>query len=169
MQNLAGDPNCDKQIERELTRCGIEIVKGQRSTHEVAASITGKLGNFKFYRAWSYMIVEGKVPLEVARELYNDAAGKTDIRVKGDCGCPPPEEWAVWYDEDGNKLVSKDDEAAFDKYLDTMPNIKNGIRFVDDPTEGKGYVESYHIDSELGLRIFADAIKKHGLDKEEII
>ena len=119
MQNLAGNPNCDKYIECELNRCGIEIIKNEANLrNEVPATIEGKLGKFRFVRAWYYWMVDGPVPLDIAGKLYSDPVGKTDIRVMGHCGCPSPDEWAH-----------------------------------------DGFIHSYHIDSELGLRIFADAIR----------
>jgi hypothetical protein len=29
-----------------------------------------------------------------------------------------------------------------------------------------GVIDTYHIDTEVGLRVFVDAVKRHGLDKE---
>ena len=72
MRNLAGNEECDQYIERELTRAGIEVVRGERMDTEVPASITGKLGDFTFKRAWYYWMVGGNVPLTVAEELYDD-------------------------------------------------------------------------------------------------
>lgn len=72
MRNLAGDKDCDKFIRAELTRCGIEIVEGERSTGEVPSSLTGRLGTFTFRRAWYYWIVNGPMPLDVAKRLYAD-------------------------------------------------------------------------------------------------
>jgi hypothetical protein len=137
MMNLAGLPNPDPVIERELTRCRIEVVRGETSKGEVATSLTGRLGPFTFRRAWYYWIVSGRVPLAVADELYADPVGVTDVRVGGDCGCPDPRDYTM--------------------------------RFVDDVTQGHGSIETYHIDSEVGLRLFADAIRRHGLDKSEDI
>jgi len=129
MENLAGNADCDVQIERELIRCGIEVIRGEKTNREVSSSIIGKLGEFEFVRAWYYWTVRGNVPLEVARELYADPVGKTDVRVAGHCGCPPPEEWAM--------RINEREEAKF--------------------------VTNYHIDSEVGLRLFADTLKLHGL------
>lgn len=124
MRNLAGNADCDRYIERELTRARIEVVRGERMDTEVPASITGKFGDFTFKRAWYYWMVDGNVPLTVAEELYDDPVGKEDVRVRGHSGCPPPEEWTSQID-------------------------------------GEAFVTSYHIDTEVGLRLFVDALKKH--------
>ena len=126
MQNLAGNKECDVYIEQELERCEIESVRVERGHTEVPYTITGKLGSLVFTRGWYYWMISGKVPIAIANELYADPVGKEDIRVRGHCGCPPPDGWT--------------------KEID-----------------GKQYVMSYHIDSEVGLRLFADTIKKHGL------
>lgn len=126
MKNLAGDKNCDDTIKLELRRAGIPFVKDARHTGEVPYSVTGCLGKFTFVRAWYYWMVRGNLPLEVAKELHENPVGKTDVRVVGHCGCPPPEEWATKLD-------------------------------------GELFVTSYHIDSEEGLALFAETLRKHDL------
>lgn len=173
MKNLAGNKDCDVEVELELTRCGIEIIWNQPRNGEVPSSLRGALGKFTFKRAWYYWMVDGLVPLAVANELYKDPVGSTDIRVNGHCGCPAPGEpggqisWrhhetgkilmtrASW--DDVQILIRANPEIAMstDKYLPC-----------DDPTaEGEGFIEFYHIDTEVGLRIFADTLKKHNLHK----
>lgn len=169
MKNLAGNKDCDKEIERELTRCSIEVVPDQPRVGEVPSSLLGKLGLFTFFRAWYYWVVRGDMPLKIAQELYNDPVGKTDIRVCGDCSCPAPEGvFITWRDKDGKVLLSTiQREALLITCGENNPIVKKVLeeyRFVDDPAaEGSGFVVSYHIDTELGLRIFADTLKRHGL------
>ncbi len=170
MENLAGRNDCDISIERELNRCGVEPVHlPNRLQSEVPASIIGKLGKFQFHRAWYYWVVQGSVPLNVAQELYNDPVGKTDIRVAGHCGCPPPEDpWITWRGEDGKKIIPPDQrqEAGrlFEDRNDLLQRFLEKYNFSDNPSaEGEGFIESYHIDSEVGLRLFADTLKKHNL------
>ena len=122
MENLAGRKDCDEYIRRELERCRIDIVEVELTRSEVPYTLEGRLGDFEFRRAWYYWVVRGSVPLEVAQEIYADPVGHTDIRVAGNAGCPPPEEWAH-----------------------------------------RGFVELYHVDTEVGLRLFADTIKAHEL------
>lgn len=129
MKNLAGNKDCDVEIRRELTRCRVPIIEGERSTGEVPASLTGKLRNFTFNRAWYYWVIKGPVPIEVARELYEDPVGATDVRSGGYAGGSPPE------------------EQSQRRWGEDLPDV----------------VELYHIDSEIGLRLFVDTIRKHGL------
>lgn len=174
MMNLAGHPNNDPIVEAELTRCRIDVVRGPYSSGEVITSITGRLGPFSFRRAWRYWVAEGPMPLAVAEGLYADPVGKDDVRVAGHCGCPPPAgPWVTWYDGDGVKLLGMDQREECERYLasgsramkESALRVLAANRFVVDPRAvGAGFVESYHIDSEIGLRLFADAIRQHGLD-----
>lgn len=126
MKNLAGDNDCDLDIERELTRCKIEIVRADEPRKsEVAARLTGKLGPFTFKRAWYYWVVEGPMPLGWAKVLYADPVGRTDVRASGYAGGTDPTEWAERNKGGGRALV----------------------------------VRSYHIDTEIGLRLFADTAR----------
>ena len=170
MKNLAGREDCDKFIEEELTKCGIELIRlPARLRSEVPASIIGRLGKFQFHRAWYYWVVQGLMPLEVAQELYADPVGKTDVRIKGHCGCPPPEErWITWLGKNGKRLLLLKERAeavkVFEKRKDLLERFLSEFDFSENPSvEGEAFIDSYHIDSELGLRIFADALKKHNL------
>ena len=99
MKNLAGVPMCDVYIRAELEAAGIPIVEVPLDNTEVPYRLIGQLGNFEFRRAWYYWIVSGRVPLEIAKELYANPIGKKDVRVTGHCGCPPPEDpWITYYD-----------------------------------------------------------------------
>ena len=162
MQNLAGNKECDQVIERELKRAKINVVNGVRSSREVPASITGELKGFTFERAWYYWVVRGKLPLNVAQRLYQDPVGKEDIRVDGHCGCPAPEGGYIrWYDAEGNWLLPLTDKQQVEdlKAKGYLSEEYKDCLFVEDPSAvGNGFVQSYHIDSEVGLRIFADAV-----------
>lgn len=148
MKNLAGVIKADENIREELSLAGIELVQGERSSGEVPYSITGKLGDWKFARAWYYwrtFAPEGKgLPLEVAAYLHGKKYPHTEeretdtiygqvIRVVGHCGCPHPMNWAS---------LSSD---------------------------GKRYVYSYHIDTQTGLNEFARFISpNHVYDKDRM-
>jgi len=146
MENLAGKTRADLHILNELEEAGIEIVEGERSQGEVPYTLTGKLADWNFLRAWCYWVANAEkgLPLEVATELHKrkyDGKGKEPhntyghvVRVAGNCGCPPPEKWL----------------------------------------NDKGMIDSYHIDSQEGLNALADAIRtlhnlvSSGTDAEEI-
>jgi len=173
MQNLAGVEKCDQYIKDELRRCGIEIVEVEKSKGEVPYSFVGKIENFDFHRAWYYWVVEGLVPGFIASGLYKDKVGKTDIRVGGDCGCPDPKSYygIIWYAPDGREVISVKEKIKMERFgaksdLDWFKRayapemLEKRFVFSDEPEKvGHPFVDTYHIDSELGLRIFADKIK----------
>lgn len=170
MENLAGNKNCDVQIERELIRSGIEIIRlDKKLEREVPASITGRLGPFVFARAWYYWIAIGPMPLEIAKKLFQDPVGREDIRVAGHCGCPAPESpFITWRTPDGRMVAPVKEEASFNGLIakgHLGPKEKAKFIFSDNPTSvgASAFVTSYHIDTEVGLRLFADTIRKHGL------
>lgn len=168
MKNLAGNQNCDTEIERELIQSGIEVVRGERVNHEVPASITGKLGSFTFNRAWYYWVVVGDVPLRVAQEIFEDPVGKTDVRAGGDCGCILEGYVIEWRDKEGRKLYRLSEKRELEKHSNDPITQKvlndPSVNFVENPSvEGEGFVTCYHIDSEIGLRLFSDTLKKHYL------
>jgi len=102
MKNLAGETKADLHILKELSEAGIEVVEGMRTKSEVPYTLTGKLADWNFSRAWYYWVANaaGGLPLEVATELHNRKYTVTDerqtetygtvIRVNGHCGCPAP-------------------------------------------------------------------------------
>lgn len=173
MRNLAGQTDCDVHIRSELQRCGIEIVEGAPNGAEVNARLTGRLGPFTFTRAWYYWVAYGPVPLTVAREMYGHPVGRTDIRIAGHCGGPPPEHpWVKHYDADGLELVHDPDGRQLAECLKlaerhaSMRAELRRLRFVPDAAAAaaRSVVETYHIDTELGLYLFVEALKRAGLD-----
>lgn len=162
-ENLAGvrTDHADDVTARELRHARIEIVRlGDVQDGEVKTHVTGKLGSWTFRRLWYYWSASGgKMPMEKARELWNDPLGKDDVRVRGHCGCPSPDEYGAEYlDAQGLLLYKKIDGQNVDDWHG------NGTewRCVDDPkTEAAStFVRSYHVDSVAGLRLLADAIRE---------
>jgi hypothetical protein len=123
MRNLAGDKNCDEYIRRELTHARINIVERKLpAVGEVRYKLTGELHGWTFERRWYYYSCKGAMPIEKARDLWNDPLGRDDVRVDGHCGCPSPDEsWEA---------------------------------------KETGLVHTYHVGSEAGLRLLADAIRE---------
>ena len=187
MRNLAGDANAEKEIIRELGRVGIEPVESDvRKDHpDVKVGVVGKLGPFEFRRNWYYWVAYGPVPLEVAEELYEDPVCRADVRSGGDCACRPPETWADFYDADGKELAIDDltghEEKTYRELIEKGFLKQEGldkVRFIRaDISErtrteagpilrqhcARAVVNVFHIDSELGLYLFVQALKKHGL------
>lgn len=118
MRNLAGEESCDPYILLELDLAGIDKVK-KSSQGEVPYSFEGELVNgsvYRFHRAWYYWIVDGPVPLSIARKMYEDEEGVKSVRVAGHCGCPPPEQWAT-PSEKGEPVVTT-------YHIDTWQGLK---------------------------------------------
>ena len=167
MINLAKKDDCDQFILYELKKAGIrpEFLK-KTSNNEVPYNIIGKLSCFEFHRAWYYWIVRGPMPLEVAKLMYNTEIGKKDIRVDGHCGCPAPEDpWLKYFDEDGHHLFNKKEIEDFpnDNRMVVALLKQKYIQWVSDRTIGKPYVTCYHIDSQEGLNLFVEFVKKYNV------
>ena len=95
-----------------------------------------------------------------AQRLYDHPVGCTDVRVAGDCGCPPPDVMAVYLDAKGDELVPMTQRGAFMRAL-RHDNLLPGARWSESPeTEGSLFVASYHVDSELGLYLIAREIAR---------
>lgn len=182
MRNLAGERDCDTQIRLELSKAGVDIVQLPAPMQsEVPASVIGQLPGFRLHRAWYYWAVQGEVPLDVARKLYNDPNGRKDIRVAGHCGSPPPEEWVEHYGTDGKRLAPKEHEKSLldmesnpnpiRAIRDVIQSIRESTRFVEDPVKEatKSVVTSYHIDTQEGLNFFVTTLRENGVvpPKEE--
>ncbi len=162
MLNLAGDFKCDNQIRDELSQAGIQVLElGSRLKSEVPTSVIGVLvGNgsisFKFTRAWSYWIVSGDVPLNVAEELYADPIGHQYVRVAGHAGCPPPEDWVMPVSPTLSQQMREKGIRSI-PFLELVAMCRRG------ELDATLCVQSYHIDRQEGLNLFAATIKKHGL------
>ena len=94
MRNLAGNDDASDWCELELRRAGVDLVESdERSRGDVPSSVAGKLGRFNLRRAWYYWVVDGEMPIEIAREIHANPIGAHDVRVHGHCGRPSPDEW----------------------------------------------------------------------------
>lgn len=171
MINLVGDPNAGQIVIKELIDAKINVIVCEKCLkHEVSVPFAGQYRSFSFVRAWYYWVVTGKVPLEVAKVLYNESGiGKEDIRVVGHCGCPPPEKWVTWFDDEGRELVgikSMRESESFRK-RHNLPTLMVGYHAVpkkDFPKYGKPYITLYHIDSQSGLNLFVETLKRFNID-----
>jgi hypothetical protein len=173
VKNLAGDKECDKYIKEELDRACIDVIPLDRKGYEVPASIGGRLGPFTFTRAWYYWMVEGPMPLNVAKELYAHPEGARTVRVHGHCGCPAPEAWVYWLNDNGSILWPRHKyEAELKQFsdspvmLDSIKNMVDSGEYVvsdDLQKDGSPYVTSYHIDDQAGLLLFAMKVRDHSL------
>jgi hypothetical protein len=153
MINLAGDKKCDEIIREELKIAGIPIIELNSSMNsEVPASVIGYINGFKFKRAWYYWMVEGYMPLEYARQMY-DKYKDLDIRVSGHCMNPAPEEWCEpkgWFDK-CKPIVDRylNEQITYEECNELCNEIKN---------QGDQYITHYHIDTQEGLCRFSETI-----------
>lgn len=171
MINLAG-PNHErnnKAILEELERVGLSPSSYEvRPNQEVVTDFYAKWNGITFTRAWYYWVAHGPVSLDVAKSLYATPVGKKDIRVCGHCGCVAPESpWVTWLDRATNKkIIPTKNLQELAKLSPVMEEtwakeFKEEHIFHDDPAslDAFGYIDNYHIDSELGLYLFVQAIK----------
>lgn len=166
MQNLAGHLHATLIATTELELAGIPVTKVE-SRGEVPSTAAGELHGFTFERYWCYWVVKGRMPLEVARKLYEDPIGREAVRVAGHCACPPPDEWAEWYAPDGARLYADPDGRQAREWAEMLarrPEWRDDAgRFVPDPSKVPGaraYVTSYHVDTGAGLRLLVEAIRE---------
>ena len=146
----------ERESLRQLDRC--------RVPHDTGPFTFEKSGHR------GYWIVKGPVPLGVAQAIYADPASEV-IRVAGHCGCVAPvDPWVTHRMPDGTTLATLKDKAEFECMDQTFPgfykNHAEQYTFSDDPAvrgKAKTYVESYHIDSEVGLRVFVDYLRWNGI------
>ncbi len=175
MINLAGINKSDEQIQEELYLAGIEIVRGEKNKCGVPYSITGKLSDWKFERAWYYWVTSAEdgdgLPLEVAVEMHKrkyPIVGENQpenygqvIRVEGRCNCPHPRKLAFpndealdkWSKETGKDWHNTSWDGDFANYVDIPKLCNDGI------IQAPRFVTTYHIDTQLGLNEFARAVK----------
>ena len=179
MQNVAGKTpiEADSQLSMELEGAGISVVRAPipHPHPEVHTHVTGLLGEIVFRRAWYYWCVDCWIPYAVALEMWNDPLGKKDVRVGGHCGCPSPLEYGTqWVNADTGKDIlhtreKTQCEAVVNSRTDGMlfeisKKILNENEFADAPSEAAklhGFVDSYHIDSYEGLKLFVATVKKY--------
>lgn len=169
-RNMAGKPveEVDNELRSELTICGVEIVESpiELAHPEVHTHLTGKLGdNITMFRNWYYWVVKCEIPVEVAQEMFDDPAGRRDVRVVGYAGNVDSLDHWVDYRK-GDTIVARTETKPADYDTPAWDGYRDKIIFVDDPANEpgvRGFIGSYHIDSEIGLRYFADTVKKHGL------
>lgn len=178
MRNLAGISECDNYIQEELRAAGIDVVSGERHPGEVAASLTGRLGAFAFRRAWSYWMVNGPMPLDAAKRLnempmgFRRPGGRVRVgkagdvvRVVGFAGGADPVEWATRRVGDSREVrpatERENDVKNIPRLWATLAALNAKVVYDDDPASARAgaYVESYHIDTQEGLNLFAETVR----------
>jgi len=170
MRNLAGRPDADEWVRKELNKASIPIVSLEPHTREVQATIGGQIGHFRFVRAWYYWTVQGMVPLHVAKRISRHPHGLQETRAGGHSMGVHPRQVATRYLANGGQVwpeeQREDWEALVERHPKYLEDANAADVFSDDSTVGRLFVTSYHIDSPAGLRMFAKIVRRYGLDKQ---
>lgn len=112
MINLKNHPEVNEIINQELTLAGIEPVLCS-PYGEIEAKVSGEIssiyGKITFTRAWTYWVVKGMFPLDLANKIYAHPEGKNSVWAGGHCGKLPPLDQASFFNLDGQLLAKKSD------------------------------------------------------------
>lgn len=155
MENFATriyDSKISKKVKEELEIAKIPVfVLPSVLDSEVKTEYIGILNGFKFYRAWTYWVCEGDMPLDVANYIYENYKD-LQIRAGGHAGNVDPEKesYNPVYEK---KLVELLEKVGFTRYIQQSKDI------IDDPNQPR-FVYCYHIDTQLGLCKLAGVIKE---------
>ena len=148
-----------REIQEDMELFGLTVVLNEHGFP------TGKAGELIFTRnaRRGYWIVDGKVPLEVAQELYNNPLGKRHIRAFNHAGCVDPAKGhplrLAHFDVQGKRLF------PLSMHGDDSPLEDEQVRFVEDlqAETAEKYVTEYHIDTDAALILFLERLRKHGV------
>lgn len=161
MDNLAShkyETEIDKKVKEELEIAGIPVFKLPAFMNtEVKTKYVGILNGFFFYRAWTYWICEGDMPLDDANYIYNNFKDLL-IRAGGDAGNDPPI----------LQSYNKEHIAQLKHLRDSLPIAQYFVeskKVVEDKTLPR-FVGDYHIDTQLGLCKLAQTIKDGNIHTE---
>ena len=176
MKNLAGKHDCDETILEELYLAGLKPIKIEKSDTEVPYRYIAKFGNWTFRGAWYYWVArvekdELGLPLDVALELYNKKQPFKDvnlgeiIRAGGDAGCESPDGYVsqpIYNEEFNEKLIALGYKKEYSEALKMSYIPINYGQIAKLCNEGKldvkRYVDTYHIDDQIGLNEFVSCI-----------
>ncbi|MDD2181208.1 MAG: hypothetical protein PHW32_02435 [Bacilli bacterium] len=141
------------------------------------SNIKGRYGSTEDVHSWNdfkiyfygsyYSVVEGKIPLEVAKIIYDKYPNNPySIRVAGGADDNKPSDWAK--SEEYNKFVNaafevfKEDCNYFNKYKAVINNKKQKILEKDPESL---YIDMYHIDTKEGLLILITELQDYFIRK----
>lgn len=161
MENFATreyDSQIDEKVKDELEIANIPyIVLPGYMTTEVKTKYIGMMNGFQFYRAWTYWICVGDMPLHDAEFIYENYKN-LNIRAGGHCGNVHPEtqSYNPIYDAELRKLIRS---VGIKEYTEKSKEI------VDDKTLPR-FVSIYHIDTQLGLCRLAQTIRDRDIQTE---
>ena len=165
MRNLAGHKHSTLYAAHELGAAGVPA-RPCDPYGEPDAAVEGILGRFTFLRSWRYWVVDGPMPLEIAQALFDGSEEvRRNVRAAGDCTGPRPGERGAlptYRDVNGLEVIA-DPDGEIRAKLKRWGYSASDYRFVDSDEDlaviARPYIEVYHVDSQEGLRLLADAIR----------
>lgn len=166
--------DADDYLELRLRRLGIEFDTYHPESDAVKhynSRLVGRLGPLTIGWGRGYFVVDGPVPIELARWIYAADVEKV-IRSGGHCKAPSPDDYGVeWFDVEGKSLVVDPDGKQREAFA-TSTILRNHdmsqLHFVaslDEVPDRRGVVDSYHIDTDQGLARFVSMARAAGLTK----
>lgn len=163
MRNLAQstyDPKIDEMVKEELLIAKIPLLKVSVMDSEVKTHYIGILNGFVFERAWTYWVVRGWMPMVHAKYLYENFKD-LNIRADGGAGNDNPEKQHVYTDPAYEKrlLDLRNSCSNLKEFLERSKEIK------ENPEDPK-FINTYHIDTQMGLCKIAEVIKQFDIHTE---
>ena len=156
------DSKVNNKVKEELEIANIPIISLPCFMNtEVKTDYIGYLNGFVFYRAWTYWICLGKMPLEIAKEIYQKYQ-KLNIRAGGHAGNVEPESQSM------NPVYEKEITDLLKNTNNTREYLEKAEKIVDDKTLPR-YVDMYNIDTQLGLCKLTETIKAYDIHTENAL
>lgn len=146
----------NKTVLKEL---GVNIVK--RPPIKTNISLIGCINGFFIYPQSYYWVVNGKMPIKYADELYK-YRNKYGIRVDGGANDNKPIEHCT-SDELEEYCDYMSDKLNFMELEEWIEELTNKKKKLKSENIEKFYVESYHVDNVKGLKKIIDVIKNNNI------
>jgi len=145
-----------------LKTLGVKILKDLPLREDV--KVIGYINGFFIYPYSDYWVVQGKMPLKHANELYK-FRDSLSIRVAGGANSNKPIEWCTSkeYDEYKNEQSEQIELIGFEEFCERLKLRKKKLIELN---EDSFYVGTYHIDKLEGLNKVVETIKKYNIKVE---
>lgn len=150
--------NADNEVKNELQIADIPVFElPSYMNTEVKTRYIGLLNGFVFYRAWTYWVCYGDMPLNEAQYIYDNYK---DLKIRAGGHCENVEPVTVSY----NPVYKQELRNLLNKY-DVPEYLERAKKIVDDKILPR-FVKMYHIDTQLGLCKLAQVIREHNIKCE---
>lgn len=150
------DGEIDYKVKEELQIANIPVFRlPYYMNTEVKTKYIGILNGFVFYRAWNYWICHGDMPLDIANEIYKKYK-ELNIRAGGHCGneLPITQSYNPIYEKE---MEEYRDKVGLNEFIKTYKDVIH-----DDKTQPR-FVDTYNIDTQLGLCKLAETIRNENV------